>query len=165
MQTLKHTPGLSLPSWLHAQPGPRASMGEWGGVGGAPGSPRGPGDLSRLLGSSSGLQGGNVPFPLRQTFGRRNGSRNSGTTNPRISGSCGAPELFADLPLLPGTCRAALKLEGSKTSASHCQVNALLHRSLAPSPRGQHHHLTTFPGARFPRSSGSSGHRAGAGMG
>lgn len=140
-------------------------MGEWGGVGGAPGSPWCPGDLSRLLGSSSGLQGGNVPFPLRQTFGRRNGSRNSGTISRRLSGSCGAPEPLADLPLLPGTCGAALKVEGSRTSASRCQVKALLHRSPAPSPRGLHHHLTTFPGARLPRPSQSSDHRAGAGRG
>lgn len=86
MQTLKHTPGLSLPSWLHAQPGPRASMGEWGGVGGALSSPRGPGDLSRLLGSSSGCRAGTCPLPLRQTRPPQR-KQELGTTNPRISGA------------------------------------------------------------------------------
>lgn len=90
MQTLKHTLGLSpRPGCTHSlDPGHR-----WvsEGVGG-PALRGAQGTFPGCWEAAPGCRAGTCPSPPANFRPLQRKCRNSGTTNPRISGSCGAPE-------------------------------------------------------------------------
>ncbi|CAN0293183.1 unnamed protein product [Rangifer tarandus platyrhynchus] len=133
MQTFKHTPGLSPPSWLHAQPGHR-----W------------------VAGKQLRVAGRERALPPPANFRPPQRKQELVNHKPKAKGelrSLGATSRPAAASRnVRGCLDLGLPLPGKGSSSFP-----------RPQPLRTHHHLTTFPGARFPRPSGSSDHRVGAG--